>query len=118
MYYTETSVPIKKGASCVAAQPEVPQILVSVDDRGWNLSFSILFASLGLSSAPAPGTVRRMAVVLHDRDDTVGTPIPDQAWPEALSTESPATWGYLALACRPIHSLPQAPAGALRSATS
>ena len=66
-----------------------------VDDRGWNLSFVIPFSSLGLSSAPAPGTDWRMALVLHDRDDASGTPIPDKTWPEALSAASPATWGTL-----------------------
>jgi len=59
------------------------------------------------------GAAWRMAVVLHDRDDAAGTPIPAKSWPEALSAESPATWGYLALACRPTRPLPRIPGGSI-----
>lgn len=67
----------------------------SGDDRGWNLSFGVPFASLGLASQPPEGTTWRMAIVLHDRDDAAGTPISDKLWPDAMSTEQPATWGLL-----------------------
>jgi hypothetical protein len=36
-----------------------------------------------------------MAITLHDRDDAVGTPIPDKVWPETLSSNNPSTWGQL-----------------------
>jgi hypothetical protein len=66
------------------------------DDRGWAMTFRIPFSSLGLSGPPAPGSVWRMAVQTHDRDDRAGTPIPDQIWPPAASSTAPAGWGELA----------------------
>ena len=84
-----------------------------VDDRGWNLSFVIPFSSLGRSSAPAPGTDWRLALVLHDRDDAAGTSIPDETWPEALSAASPTTWGVLGFGV-PTYTPPAAtPGGAV-----
>ena len=80
------------------------------DDRGWNLSFIVPFSSLGLSSPPAPGTVWRMAVVLHDRDDAAGTPIPDKIWPENMAADRPATWGELSFG-QPTYVPPAATAG-------
>ena len=66
-----------------------------VDDRGWNISFGIPFSSLGLAGPPPQGTTWRLAIVLHDRDDAVGTPIPDKTWPETMAADQPATWGVL-----------------------
>lgn len=63
-----------------------------VDDRGWGISFEIPFASLGLSGPPSQGTVWGLGVVLHDRDDAAGTPIPDKTWPQAMDPNHPATW--------------------------
>ena len=80
------------------------------DDRGWNLSFIVPFSSLGLSSPPAPGTVWRMAVVLHDRDDAARTPIPDKMWPANMSADRPATWGQLSFG-QPTYEPPAATPG-------
>jgi hypothetical protein len=66
-----------------------------VDDRGWNVSFGIPFTSLGLAGPPPQGTIWRLAIVLHDRDDAAGTPIPDKTWPETMAVDQPATWGVL-----------------------
>jgi hypothetical protein len=65
------------------------------DDRGWFAEFHIPFSSLGLSARPDPGTLWGLSVLLHDRDDAAGTPIPDQKWPEDLSRDQPTTWGQL-----------------------
>ena len=65
------------------------------DDRGWQLYFSIPFASLGLSGPPASGTVWGAAVVLHDRDDAAGAPIATKVWPESVTVDRPVTWGQL-----------------------
>ncbi len=65
------------------------------DDRGWAMAFRIPFSSLGLSGPPSKGTIWRMAVVLHDRDDREGTPIADQTWPEGADGMRPSTWGQL-----------------------
>ena len=72
-----------------------------VDDRGWFVQVQIPFASLGLDGAPAAGKRWALAVVGHDRDSDAMAPEPDQVWPEAASTQQPATWGELAF------SLPQ-----------
>jgi hypothetical protein len=64
-------------------------------DRGWHAKFSIPFSSLGFSTAPPNGTTWRFAVVVHDRDDEIGSPIPDTFWPEEMSPENPSTWGEL-----------------------
>ena len=65
------------------------------DDRGWAMSFRVPFSSLGLSGRPGDGTLWRMALALHDRDDRAGTPIADQFWPPAADLQAPSTWGTL-----------------------
>ncbi|HSJ53960.1 MAG TPA: DNRLRE domain-containing protein [Anaerolineae bacterium] len=78
-----------------------------VDDRGWWLQYLIPFESLGLDGPPLQGTVWRLGVALHDRDDSGGTPIDDKVWPEAMEAEQPATWGELAFGI-PGHAAPPA----------
>ncbi len=65
------------------------------DDRGWAMTFRVPFSSLGLSGRPNDGTLWRMALAVHDRDDRAGTPIPDQFWPPAADLQAPSTWGTL-----------------------
>jgi hypothetical protein len=67
----------------------------SKDNRGWFARFVIPFASLEVPSPPEEGMVWGLAVVVHDRDDAAGTPIPDTVWPEAMSGNVPASWGQL-----------------------
>lgn len=67
----------------------------SGNDRGWTISFSIPFSSLGLSGPPAEDDVWGLAMILHDRDDGNGTPIEDKAWPERMDPVRPETWGQL-----------------------
>lgn len=68
----------------------------NTDDRGWAVTFRIPFSNvLGLSGRPLSGTVWRMGIKMHDRDDVVGTPINDQSWPEYINGESPVSWGQL-----------------------
>jgi uncharacterized repeat protein (TIGR01451 family) len=84
----------------------------STDDRGWAMTFLIPFESLGLAGPPDQGTVWGMAVVLHDRDDAVGTPIADKAWPEGTDGSKPGTWAELAFGI-PTYTPPSAiPGGA------
>ena len=68
----------------------------TLDDRGWTARFQIPFAALGLSSAPSQDTQWRMALVLHDRDEITGAPLPSQLWPQAAGLDQPATWGRVA----------------------
>jgi hypothetical protein len=65
------------------------------DDRGWSLRYTIPFSALGVNEPPAPGTVWGMGLVVHDRDDRGGPPLPDQAWPPTLVPTRPTTWGQL-----------------------
>jgi hypothetical protein len=67
----------------------------NTDDRGWVVSFHIPFASLGYSSPPPQDTNWHMALIVYDRDDASGTPIPEQRWPEAADPRHPTTWGLL-----------------------
>jgi hypothetical protein len=60
------------------------------------MTYVIPFSSLGLSGPPSQGSAWGMAIALHDRDDQSGTPIGDKLWPEAMSANSPSTWGQLA----------------------
>lgn len=66
------------------------------DDRGWALAYTIPFDGLGSAQPPARGHIWGMALVVHDRDDAAGSPIPDQVWPEAMQPGQPGTWGELA----------------------
>ncbi|NLE99445.1 MAG: DNRLRE domain-containing protein [Anaerolineales bacterium] len=67
----------------------------NVDDRGWWLLYRIPFSSLGMSAPPPEGTMWRIGVVLHDRDDQAGLERTSQVWPETLTSTNPATWGEL-----------------------
>jgi hypothetical protein len=66
-----------------------------IEDRGWSITFQIPFASLGLQTKPAQGTIWGLGAVLHDRDDAGGTPIPDQYWPENMLSDQPLTWAQM-----------------------
>ena len=74
-------------------------------DMGWEADFDIPFSSLGLTQRPANGTVWGLGVVVHDRDDQAGTPIPNQIWPETMQTLRPDTWGQLHFG-RPVYTPP------------
>jgi hypothetical protein len=65
------------------------------DDRGWYLRFSVPFTSLGLAGAPSQGTIWRMALALHDRDEVQGSALPDQVWPADMQTGQPQSWGHI-----------------------
>ncbi|HZD11468.1 MAG TPA: DNRLRE domain-containing protein, partial [Candidatus Binatia bacterium] len=66
-----------------------------IPDRGWIVVFDIPFSSLGLGSRPNNGTLWRLAAVVHDRDDSAGTPIADRWWPENGTDLQPNSWGEL-----------------------
>lgn len=65
------------------------------DARGWAMNFEIPFSSLGLSGPPADGTVWGLGLELNDRDDSQGSSIPAQTWPENTNFLQPNTWGQL-----------------------
>lgn len=67
----------------------------TTDDRGWAMTYEIPFSSLGLSAPPAEGIKWGLAVMMHDRDDAVGTAIPVKSWPESMDSNRSETWGQL-----------------------
>jgi hypothetical protein len=65
-------------------------------DRGWALTYSVPFTSLGLTAPPSPNTIWGLAILLYDRDDAAGNiPIANKSWPPAMSPTKPDTWGQL-----------------------
>lgn len=64
-------------------------------DRGWAMTFSIPFSSLGFDTAPPIGSEWRIALQLHDRDGPAETPQPVQIWPPSMQRDQPDTWGRL-----------------------
>lgn len=67
----------------------------SDEDRGWVITFKIPFSSLGLSTRPRDGMSWNLGVVMHDRDDEAGSPIPDKWWPKDFHADQTSTWGEL-----------------------
>jgi hypothetical protein len=65
------------------------------DDRGWAMTYVIPFTSIGLSDPPTAGIIWRLGMVLHDRDDSGDTPIPDTSWPISIEMNDPSSLGYL-----------------------
>ena len=66
-----------------------------VDDRGYFTTVHLPFSSLGQNAIPVHGSVWRMGVQVHDRDDAAGTPQYSPTWPETLDPQQPNTWGVL-----------------------
>ena len=81
------------------------------NDRGWLMTFEIPFSSLGVQGPPAEGSLWRLGMELHDRDDAAGTPIAIKTWPEGLDGSRPSTWGRLGFGLPVYQPPPSAPAG-------
>ncbi len=63
------------------------------ENRGWVMTFTIPFSSLGLSGKPANGAQWGLSVMVHDRDG--GKINPARYWPETYRNPNPSTWGRL-----------------------
>jgi hypothetical protein len=79
------------------------------DNRGWILTFHLPFTSVGLAGPPSQGTVWRLGIVVHDRDDASGTPLSPKRWPEDLAENRPTTWGQLHFGLRSYIAPPATP---------
>jgi hypothetical protein len=81
------------------------------DDRGWLMRFRVPFAGLGLATTPPPGTILRVALVVHDRDAQGAAMQPAQTWPRGAIPDQPTTWGRISLGVpgysAPVVSKPQ-----------
>jgi hypothetical protein len=81
-------------------------------DYGWAATYTIPWATLGLSGPPREGTLWGLGMVLYDRDDNppAGYVAPEY-WPETFAADNPATWGELHFGSARYHPLPAVPAG-------
>jgi hypothetical protein len=80
------------------------------EDRGWWLAFVVPFTELGLGGPPTKGTEWGVGIALHDRDNSAGTPIPDQVWPDGMDGKRPSTWGRFSFGT-PMYDAPPANTG-------
>jgi hypothetical protein len=65
------------------------------DDDGWAMIFRIPFSSLGLAGAPSPGSLWRLSVATHDRDNSAGAAGRTFTWPATAQANNPTSWGNL-----------------------
>jgi hypothetical protein len=81
-------------------------------DYGWAATYTIPWATLGLSGPPPEGALWGLGVMLYDRDDNppAGYVAPEY-WPETFATNNPASWGELHFGPAHYHPLPTVPAG-------
>jgi hypothetical protein len=63
------------------------------EDFGWSTTYHIPFSSLGMANTPSQGTLWKLAVRLHNRNDAANTPIPDTWWPGVGNEANPSNWG-------------------------
>jgi hypothetical protein len=61
------------------------------EDAGWSMTYHIPFSSLKMSK-PAQGTVWKLGVRIHNRDNTANT---DTWWPQGAGSTNPSNWGQL-----------------------
>jgi hypothetical protein len=66
-----------------------------LEDRGWSMTYHIPFSSLGLSNPPSTGSLWKLAVEVHNRDDAANTPISDKWWPQSANATNPSSWSDL-----------------------
>lgn len=62
------------------------------EDRGWFASVKIPFSAFGHPGKPADGSRWKIAMVLHDRDASSGSPNAAKSWPPAMQASRPDTW--------------------------
>lgn len=65
------------------------------EDSGWSMTYHIPFSSLGMTNSPPQGTLWKLAVRVHNKDNAANTGIPDKWWPETTVEASPSSWGNL-----------------------
>jgi hypothetical protein len=61
------------------------------EDAGWSMTYHIPFSSLKVSS-PAQGTMWKLGVRIHNRDNSANT---DTWWPKSAGSTNPSSWGQL-----------------------
>ena len=76
----------------------------TVEDRGWNITFTIPFSSLGVSGPPLSGTVWRLGMLVHDKDFQNQIALSDKFWPETFNRDQPSSWGEITFGLRSIQT--------------
>jgi hypothetical protein len=61
------------------------------EDAGWSMTYHIPFSSLKVST-PAQGTVWKLGVRIHNRDNSTNT---GTWWPQSAGSTNPSNWGQL-----------------------
>jgi hypothetical protein len=64
------------------------------EDAGWSMTYHIPFSSLKVST-PLQGTVWKLGVRVHNRDNAANTGFPDTWWPQAAASTNPSSWAQL-----------------------
>jgi hypothetical protein len=75
-------------------------------DSGWSMTYHLPFASLGLSGPPSQGTLWKLAIQVHNRDNAANTPLPEKWWPDSPNALIPSSWGNIAFGI-PTYNSPQ-----------
>lgn len=83
------------------------------NNRGYVVVFRIPFSSLGLSGAPAQGSLWSLGLRVHDREDSAGSPVADKMWPEPMAETQPNSWGELHFGLATFQSPAVTPAGSV-----
>ena len=73
------------------------------EDAGWSMTYQIPFSSLKVST-PAQGTIWKLGVRIHNRDNTAST---DTWWPQGAGSTNPSSWGQLHFGM-PTYQVPKA----------
>jgi len=71
------------------------------DDDGWNLSYKIPFASLGVTQIPSLNTIWRLGIIAYDRDYQNGTTIAPVVWPPEFDQTNIQSWGNISYGLLP-----------------
>lgn len=66
-----------------------------LNNRGWQATYEIPFASLGLAGAPPDGRLWKLAVAVYDRESLQTASQDVNSWPNAVLSNNPESWGEL-----------------------
>lgn len=93
--WTGTAIPFTTASDFRWESSEVGGFNNNQNNRGWLVNYHVPFTSLGLSGAPAQGSIWGLGIAVYDRDAATGPMSPLKTWPENLIDTQPDTWGQL-----------------------
>lgn len=83
------------------------------NNRGWVMTYEIPYAQLGLSQAPAEGTIWNLGVIVYDRESLTQAAQDQKFWPETLQMNQTATWGRMHFGLRDYQAPVANPSGSV-----